>query len=121
MSEMYAEVAARVENMFADPGRKKSERERALERRKMREMFKAQLSTREGREFVIWLLRHCHLFHTTFTGNSLGQFLEGKRAVGLKVLEEAAYVEPAFFANAIKEGIIDCESVLTNDKEKRNA
>ena len=121
MSEMYAEVAARVENMFADPGRKKSERERALERRKMREMFKAQLSTSEGREFVIWLLRHCHLFHTTFTGNSLGQFLEGKRAVGLKVLEEAAYVEPAFFANAIKEGIIDHGSMLMNDKESNNA
>lgn len=38
---------------------------------------------------VVWsMLEKCHLFESTFTGNSGSNFMEGERNVGLRLLNE---------------------------------
>lgn len=50
------------------------------------------LSSVQGRRFIWGLLGKCHVFKTSFTGNSTTFFNEGKRDIGLRVL---AYVNEA--------------------------
>lgn len=59
------------------------------------EDFRRTFETPNGRRVYKHLLEHCHVFSTTFTGNSKTFFLEGERAVGLYLLamREMANVE----------------------------
>jgi len=43
--------------------------------------------TPEGQRAVHDLLDKCYVFRTTFTGNSQGMMLEGKRQIGLYLLD----------------------------------
>lgn len=55
--------------------------------------YRQTFSTEQGKR-VLWdLLSQCHIFHTTFTGNSRGMFLEGERSVGLYLLTMAKLLE----------------------------
>ena len=43
------------------------------------------MKTRSGRRYILKILRDCHLFSTTFTGNSRTFFNEGKRSIALSI------------------------------------
>jgi hypothetical protein len=42
--------------------------------------------SQHGRRVFRHLMERCHVFHTTFTGNSKTFFLEGERNIGLYLL-----------------------------------
>lgn len=58
------------------------------EARKLKESIVEVLSTPEGRDLVWYIFDSCDMFSTTFTGNSWQAFKEGRRAVGLELLEQ---------------------------------
>jgi len=45
------------------------------------------LRTAQGRRVLNDILGLCCVFESTFTGNSQGMFLEGKRSIGLTILK----------------------------------
>lgn len=50
--------------------------------------FKTVASSPAGRRFLRSLLGECGIYHTTFTGDALtSAFTEGKRAIGLRLIE----------------------------------
>ncbi|PUB87069.1 MAG: hypothetical protein DBP02_02155 [gamma proteobacterium symbiont of Ctena orbiculata] len=51
------------------------------------ESLKYIMVDERGRTFIWWLLTQCHVYNTSFTGNSQTFFLEGERNVGLQVIE----------------------------------
>lgn len=52
------------------------------------------LGSPQGKTFLWWLLNQTHVFKTSFTGNSLTYFLEGERAVGLKIYNQLMAASP---------------------------
>lgn len=46
----------------------------------------AVIRTPAGKRLIWHLLEQCHVFTSTFTGNSRTYFLEGKRSIGLYLL-----------------------------------
>lgn len=84
-------------------GRKKADANaRALRKR---EALRRLLSDPAGREWVWDLLADCYIFGTTYTGNAETYFREGKRNVGLQVLDEMHKAAPDSFANMMKENM----------------
>lgn len=63
------------------------ERYQELMDRQVANAFASILSSPEGRLAIWWLLDQCHVFSSTYTGNSAAAFLEGERNVGLKILK----------------------------------
>ena len=52
------------------------------------------LRTPEGKRYIWWMLETTHMFSSTFTGNSMGHFLEGERNVGLRVFQDVLRIDP---------------------------
>lgn len=50
-----------------------------------------------GRDFLWWLFSESYMFKTTFTGNAHGNFLEGHRNLGLKVMGRVLEIKPEAF------------------------
>ncbi len=67
---------------------KKKKTKAQLRRLREQEGLKALLSKTGGRNFVWRLLTECGVYHTSFTGDNETFFNEGKRQIGLWVLEE---------------------------------
>lgn len=62
------------------------------------------LKTEAGRAVVYSLLEQCQVFRSTYTGNADTNFNEGKRAIGLHVLQERVFPNGArLFALMIDE------------------
>lgn len=51
------------------------------------------LRTGSGKRYIWWLLETCHMFSSTFTGNSMSAFLEGERNVGLRIFKDILKVD----------------------------
>ncbi len=66
-------------------------------RKKELDDFKKVLSIPEGRRVLWRILEEAHVFKTTFTGNSTTFFNEGKRSIGLMVLDEVMKASPEKF------------------------
>lgn len=77
--------AEKVESISGKPG--KAERQHDLD------LFNL-LQQEEFRDYLWGLLERCHMFQTTFTGNSQSYFQEGERNVGLQVLHEINACDP---------------------------
>ena len=60
-------------------------------------------SDRRGRRFYWDLMAHCGVFKNSFTGNSTTFFNEGKRNVGLKLINDLTVVEPAAYLKMVQE------------------
>jgi len=52
------------------------------------------LTRPEGKRYFWWLLESTHMFSSTFTGNSTGNFMEGERNVGLRIFKDVLKVNP---------------------------
>ena len=61
-------------------------KKRKLQQRQLELDYEEVFSTRAGKHVFNDILNRCHIFHSTFTGNSRGMFLEGERNIGLYIL-----------------------------------
>jgi hypothetical protein len=75
----------------------KKKKKFVIQREKELEEFKQILSTKPGRDFVWRVLEWCGVYKTSFTGNSTTFFNEGKRQIGLMLLEEVFTADPQAF------------------------
>jgi len=66
----------------------------ARERRQELEDIRLLLKRPEGVRFFRRLLRQGHMFHTTYTGNSQGMFLEGHRNFALMFFNDIVETAP---------------------------
>ena len=89
---------------MASKKKSQDEVERDLLQSNVRELLK----TKYGQAFIWEVLSICDLYGHHFTGNSTTFFNEGKRAVGLAILELLEDVDPEAYArmllNHIKRG-----------------
>lgn len=76
-----------------------------LAREKELEDFKQILATKAGRAFLWRLLEWCGVYHTSFTGNSTTFFNEGKRDIGLKLIEEIFSADPKAYGLLREEAV----------------
>lgn len=77
-----------TDDILKDYAENKRDQEKQLgvEALQLIEDAKKTFSTPHGKRILWHLLERCHVFSTTFTGNSRGFFLEGERNVGLYLL-----------------------------------
>jgi len=59
------------------------------------------LKTRAGKDFIWHALSICNIYGDVFTGNSQTFYLEGKRAVGLELLQLLEDVDPLAYATLL--------------------
>lgn len=67
------------------------------------EDFKWVLSTPQGRRMVARYIGFCGVWKQSFTGNSETFFNEGKRVVGLKLLEDLNDSDPSAYMKMMNE------------------
>ena len=69
--------------------RAQNELKRQVDQQRAEQDFNTVVDTPEGRRFVTNLLAECSVYQSTFTGDALSSaHREGKRSVGLWVLEQ---------------------------------
>ena len=68
------------------------------------------LKTRQGKDVIWHILSLCNIYSDTFTGNSQTFYLEGRRSVGLQVLQLLEDADPLAYA----------ELLLEKNKEQMN-
>lgn len=56
--------------------------------------LQAVLDLPQGRKFLWWLLGKTGLYRTSFTGNSATFYNEGRRDIGIAILNEILTVDP---------------------------
>lgn len=87
MAEMFQEDPAMLELFGPEfAARDKAQQMSAVERDLLVKSFGDVFETEAGKRVFWWLLTQCHLYQTSFTGNSLTYFKEGERNIGLKAL-----------------------------------
>lgn len=64
--------------------------------------FEAMLSDPAGQRVIWHLLERCHVWASTFTGNSRTYFLEGERNIGLHILTKIQMSGPGGLAKLQK-------------------
>lgn len=68
--------------------------------------LKAVMSTAEGRRFVWYLLDDiCQLHGGSYTGNSQTFFNEGRRSVGIQVMQELQRIVPERYLDMVGEQV----------------
>ncbi len=76
---------------------KQYKKERALLLANTREVAK----TEQGKALIWEVLSMCGLYTQTFTGNSQGAFLEGRRSVGIEILQLLEDMDKTFYPNLL--------------------
>lgn len=61
------------------------------------------LRTKAGQKIVWEILAMCGIYSDTFTGNSQTFYLEGKRAIGLQILQAMEDADPTAYARLLLE------------------
>ncbi len=74
-------------------------KERAAFTANLREVAK----TKQGKTVIWEILSMCGVYSSTFTGNSQGAYLEGKRAVGLDILSMLEEMDKSFYPKLLLE------------------
>jgi hypothetical protein len=95
MADEFSVLDDIVSDVFADEFIDQKDRQRveSAKNTKLVSDYRALFATEQGQR-VLWdILSQCHIFHTTFTGNSRGMFLEGERNIGLYLLYMAKLAE----------------------------
>lgn len=86
----------------SDPQEIEAQREKLeLERERELNDLRFILKSPQGRRVFRRILAEARLFQSTFTGNSRGMFLEGRRDLGLFVLHEGATAAPTEMASVL--------------------
>ena len=83
--------------------------------------YQRVLATPEGRRVLWELMEFCGVYTESFTGNSQTFYNEGRRAVGLKVINDILDVDPGLYLSMIREfrpkGSFPEETDQTDDDE----
>ena len=61
------------------------------------------MKLRAGREFIWAILAECGIYNDCFTGNSHGMYLEGRRSIGLNILEMLEQADPTIYPRLLLE------------------
>lgn len=91
-----------------------------LETRQILNDFREVFGTPAGRRVFMHILRQCYFFASTFTGNSRGFFLEGRRAVGLELTALMGRAEPTVVAEIIIKGFKEVEDGTKSNSAGRS-
>lgn len=59
--------------------------------------------TDSGKRFIWYVLSLAGIYQSTYTGNAESHFLEGRRSIGLDVLNDIQEVDPMIYINLLKE------------------
>lgn len=59
------------------------------------------MKTRQGQEVMWEILGFCGLYDDKFTGDSNTFYLEGKRAIGLQILDMLEMADPTIYARLL--------------------
>ncbi len=78
---------AYVDNAASEKQVKNAERKVRSIEVKASDDLRAVLSSPNGRRFIWRLLKDCKIYEESFTGNSTTFYNEGRRSVGLKILD----------------------------------
>lgn len=70
----------------------RQEMESQEQERQLADAWASVLATPQGRMIMADIMNRAGIYSTTFTGSSNGMFLEGRRALGLEVMQ--AYLVP---------------------------
>lgn len=81
--------------------RKKTEDEKQFNLLKLN--TREVLKLKAGKEIIWHILSMCGIYDDTFTGNSQSFYLEGKRAVGLEILQLLEDADPTFYPKLLLE------------------
>lgn len=98
MSETEEDVG-NEEQVKAKTSKRKSKRDQELDD------LRVILSTHGGRAFIWRLLGKCGVYKISFTGNSTTFFNEGKRQIGLQLLDEVFEADPNVFTKMQNEAV----------------
>ncbi len=63
-------------------------------------------TTPEGRRVLFWLLSLCQPFAVTFRRNSEGSFLEGRRSVGIDLIDALKRAAPVYLIEILGMGLL---------------
>lgn len=64
-----------------------------------REAFKEVLSTERGQQVIWGILMSCNIYASTFSPNSWQAFNEGRRSIGLELIEQIVASSPEAWVN----------------------
>ena len=89
-----------------------------FDRKRERELndIKKLVSLVEGRRFLWRILSEAGIYRNSFTGNSTTFYAEGRRSVGLFILEELMRAKPEAFAQMQQEYYSETRSQEVLDK-----
>ncbi len=76
---------------------KKDERDAEKERKLLLARVRDVAQTPAGKDFIWELLSMAGIYATTFTGNSQGAYNEGRRSVGLDIMQLLEEMDPTFY------------------------
>lgn len=82
---------------------KEAEKKAKFDRDDVISALNSLLKSSGGRKWVWDMLVKCHVFRSSFTGNSQTFFNEGERNVGLSILNDVMEASPDVFAQMQKE------------------
>lgn len=80
-------------------------RQQKREMRQLKEDIGHVLDDPRGRRVLMWVLNLTGLYNPSFTGNSETFFREGKRSVGLHIVQELSAVRPMAYADLLRESV----------------
>lgn len=85
------------------------EQERRIKRAAelLEEGFRFILDDEKGRRVLWWLLSECGVFRISMTGNSATFFNEGRRDIGLRLMDRIMALRPDIYAEMYRESRID--------------
>ena len=75
------------------------------QRKIMLENIRAICRLKHGREFVNTILALTQVYSDSFTGNSQTYYNEGKRAIGLQVIDLLNEADPQIYITLLKENL----------------
>jgi hypothetical protein len=63
--------------------------------------IRSLIKTKPGKDFIWYILGLCDIYEEQFTGNSRTFFNEGKRSIGIQILEILGEAEPLAYAELL--------------------
>lgn len=72
-----------------------------------------------GRRFLWGLLRRTGVFGTTFDGTSRTYHLEGKRHVGVRLMQQAQEIEPGAYSQMVAERMNELAAQQAKERAKQ--
>lgn len=79
------------------------EKEERLEVEQLRNDIKETFGTTEGKRVLYHILAMCEIYSDCFTGNAQTYYLEGRRSIGLELLDLIMETDSEIYIDIIKE------------------